>query len=113
MELMREPAEAESAVTDAIERMRRRLYRRSSDRVICDLIEDDFTQARAALREVEGWLDGLLLALGEGHLSPEELFDRADETAALERLDDLSATVQSLRKRVVQVAGRSRLSSPR
>ncbi|MHB1846833.1 MAG: hypothetical protein ACYCWW_18585 [Deltaproteobacteria bacterium] len=105
--------EAEPDVVDAIERMRRRLYRRSSDRVICDLLEDDFFQARAALREVEVWIEGLLLALGDGHLGPEQLFDCADDQAPLERLDELVATVQSLRKRAALVAGRERLSSPR
>lgn len=104
-------ADADAEVDEAIERMRMRLYRRSSDRVICDLLADDLAQARGALGELGRYLDGLVEALGEGRLSPEALFDRAEDPGPLDEIDALAATLSNLRRRVAQVAGRERLSA--
>ncbi len=95
----------------AVERLRRRLYRRSSDRVLCDLLEDDLAQARDALEDIAGWLDGLVETLGEGPLSPEGLAARAGCGDPIEDVDRLAATLSSLRRRLGTVADRARLSA--
>lgn len=99
--------------TEAVEAMRRRLYRRSSDRVLCDFLEDDLAQARAALDEISAYLDGAVEALREGALQPEQILDRADDPAPVAALDELGITLASLRKRLALVAGRARLSGSR
>ncbi len=98
------------AGSEAVDAMRRRLYRRSTDRVLCDFLEDDLAQARGALDEISAYLDGAVDALKDGALQPERLLDRADDPAPLGALDELAVTLASLRKRLALVAGRARLA---
>lgn len=111
MDLDLQPFDDGGPVGEAIGGLRRRLFRRSSDRVLCDFLEDDFGQARDALEGIAGYLDGLVEALGEGDCPPEQLFERADDPSPLDQIDQLSVTLSNLRKRLALVAGRSRLSA--
>jgi hypothetical protein len=111
MDLDLQPFDEGGAVGQAVGGVRRRLLRRSSDRVLCDFLEDDFAQARDALDGLSAYLDGLVEALGDGPRSPERLFERADDPSPLDEIDRLSVTLSSLRRRVALVAGRSRLSA--
>ncbi|HUB10065.1 MAG TPA: hypothetical protein VMB50_23885 [Myxococcales bacterium] len=104
--------DSEREAVDAVGAMRRRLYRRSSDRVLCDFLEDDLAQARLALDDLSAYLDGAVEALGAAAVRPEGLFDRADDPAPLRALDELGATLSSLRRRLALVAGRARLAGP-
>ncbi len=98
---------------EAVDATRRRLYRRSSDRVLCDILEDDLAQARAAIDELSAYLDGTVEALREGAVDPEGLFERSDDPAPQRALEDLGATLSSLQRRLARVAGRARLSALR
>ncbi|MHB8417144.1 MAG: hypothetical protein ACYDCL_03650 [Myxococcales bacterium] len=102
--------DASGGAGEAVDAMRRRLYRRSSDRVLCDFLEDDLAQARAALEDLSSYLDGTVEALRDGALSPEGLFERADDPAPIQALDELGITLSSLRRRLALVAGRARLA---
>ncbi len=98
------------AVGEAIDGLRRRLFRRSSDRVLCDFLEDDLVQARDALEGIGAYLDALVDTLAERDSSPERLFEKADDPSPVDQLDQLSITLSNLRRRLALVAGRSRLS---
>jgi hypothetical protein len=97
-------------VGEAIDGLRRRLFRRSSDRVLCDFLEDDLVQAREALEGIGAYLDDLVETLGEGDGAPEQLFEKADDPAPIDQIDQLQIILSSLRRRLALVAGRSRLS---
>ena len=98
-------------VGEAIDVLRRRLFRRSSDRVLCDFLEDDLVQARESLEGIGAYLDDLVETLAEGNNPPEQLFEKADDPAPLDQIDQLQIILSSLRRRLALVAGRSRLSA--
>jgi hypothetical protein len=110
MELDPRQFEDGGVVGEAVDGLRRRLFRRSSDRVLCDFLEDDLVQARDAMEGIGAYLDGLVETLGDCDSTPEQLFERADDPSPLDQIDQLSVTLSNLRRRLALVAGRSRLS---
>jgi hypothetical protein len=76
------------------------------EHVVLDFLEDDLRDARAALGGVAAWLGGVERALSEASPSQQRILALAAARSASERLDDLSAAVASVRRRLAQVGAR-------
>ncbi len=103
-----EPAcDAPAAGEGAVDALRRRLASGSArEHVVLDFLEDDLREARAALAGVAAWLANVEGALAEGAPSQQQLLSLALGGRPGERIDELSSTVASVRRRLAQVAAR-------
>ncbi len=95
-------------LSTAVEAVRRRLFRPTdTDRVLADFIEDDFREGLHALADVDAYFADLLLAIASD-APPADLVANADDFIAQERLEYLATVIAGLRRRIGELALRSR-----
>jgi hypothetical protein len=92
-----------------LDRLRRGLARAggaSRDAVILDFLEDELLESQRALGEIEDYLARVGAVLREPRDSRSELFALAASLQPVRELEYLEATLNGLRRRLAQVAGR-------
>ncbi len=100
-------ARATEADEGAVEALRRHLASGTArEHVVLDFLEDDLREARAALSGVAAWLANVERALADGDPSQQRLLSLALGGSPGERIDALSSSVVSVRRRLAQVAAR-------
>ncbi len=91
----------------AVESLRRSLAGSTArEHVVLDFLEDDLREARTALAGVAAWLANVDRALGDRDPSQQSILSVALGGMPGERIEELSAAVTSVRRRLAQVAAR-------
>lgn len=102
-----EPRSEDDEVHAAIEHLRGRFFRRrGQDQVLVDFLEDELREGQQAVDAVAAYFDEVLATLRDRETTAAGLIDLADDSAVLDRLEDLEAAVGNLRKRLLKVAAR-------
>ncbi|MFO0581825.1 MAG: hypothetical protein U0229_06110 [Anaeromyxobacter sp.] len=90
-----------------VEALRQRLADRSArEHVVLDFLEDDLAEARAALSAVAAYVANVDAALRDPEPSQGRFLSLAIGGAPIEKMEALSQTLSSLRRRLAQVAAR-------
>ncbi len=98
---------AASSREDAVAALRARLAGSSArDHVVLDFLADDLREARGALAAVASWVANVEAALGDGDATQERVLSLVRGGGPAERVDDLAVLLESLRRRLAQVAAR-------
>jgi hypothetical protein len=98
---------APAADEGAVDALRRHLASGTArEHVVLDFLEDDLREARAALSGVAAWLANVERALADAAPSEQQLLSLALGGVPGERIDELSSSVASVRRRLAQVAAR-------
>jgi hypothetical protein len=101
------PARAPSSDVGAVDALRSHLANGTArEHVVLDFLEDDLREAHTALTGVAVWLANVERALSDAAPSSQQLLALALGGTAGERIDELSSTVASVRRRLAQVAAR-------
>jgi hypothetical protein len=90
----------------AVDALRRRLGSGAREHVVLDFLEDDLREARSALAGVAAWIANVEGALADGTPSQHRILSFALGGRPGDRIEALSQSVASLRRRLAQVAAR-------
>lgn len=98
---------APAAPPGAVDALRRRLAGSTArEHVVFDFLEDDLREARAALAAVAAWVANVEAALSDPDPTQARLLPLALGGGPAERIEHLSSSLASVRRRVAQVAAR-------
>lgn len=96
-----------AAPVGPVEALRARLADKSArEHVVLDFLEDDLSEARAALSAVAAYVANVDAALRDPEPSQGRFLSLAIGGAPIEKMEALSQTLSSLRRRLAQVAAR-------
>jgi len=96
-----------AAPVGPVEALRARLADKSArEHVVLDFLEDDLSEARAALSAVAAYVANVDAALRDPEPSQGRFLSLAIGGAPIEKMETLAQTLSSLRRRLAQVAAR-------